>query len=181
MHMGKNTTSSLLRECIVQGLLLLLQEKPLEDISVKEIVEKAGVNRSTYYRHFREKEEVARYFYRLRLDEALATAYQGITPLDYLAGIFARFLQYREELLLLEKHNLTYLLLVEMNSRIPQVHSPREGAAHSLHCNYHIGGVFNSFRYWLSENMATAPEKLAAQCMTFLPENFAPMLLERRE
>ena len=179
--MGKNTTSSLLRECIVQGLLILLQEKPLEDISVKEIVEKAGVNRSTYYRHFRDKEEVVRHFYRLRLDEALATAYEGITPLAYLAGIFDCFLQYREELLLLERHSLTYLLLVEMNSRIPQVHSPREGAAHSLHCNYHIGGGFNSFRYWLSENMATAPEKLARQCMTFLPENFAPMLLQRQD
>lgn len=181
MHMGKNTTSSLLRECIVQGLLLLLQEKPLENISVKEIVEKAGVNRSTYYRHFREKEEVARYFYRLRLDEALATAYQGITPHDYLAGIFARFLQYREELLLLEKHNLTYLMLEELNSRIPQVHGPQGGAACSLYCNYHIGGVFNSFRYWLSENMATSPEKLAMQCVTFLPKDFTPMLLERRE
>ena len=179
--MGKNTTSSLLRECIAQGLLILLQEKPLEDISVKEIVEKAGVNRSTYYRHFREKEEVARHFYRLRLEEALATAYEGITPLDYLAGIFVSFLQYREELLLLEKHNLTYLLLVEMNSRIPQVHGAQPEATYSLHCNYHIGGVFNSFRYWLSENMATAPEKLARQCMTFLPEDFTPMLLERHE
>lgn len=179
--MGKNTTSSLLRECIVQGLLILLQEKPLEDISVKEIVEKAGVNRSTYYRHFREKEEVARHFYRLRLEEALATAYEGITPLDYLAGIFVSFLQYREELLLLEKHNLTYLLLVEMNSRIPQVHGAQPEATYSLHCNYHIGGVFNSFRYWLSENMATAPEKLARQCMTFLPEDFTPMLLERQD
>lgn len=179
--MGKNTTSSLLKECIVQGLLILLQEKPLENISVKEIVEKAGVNRSTYYRHFREKEEVARHFYRLRLEEALATAYEGITPLDYLAGIFTCFLQYREELLLLEKHNLTYLLLVEMNSRIPQVHGLQAGATYSLHCNYHIGGVFNSFRYWLSENMATAPEKLARQCMTFLPENFAPMLLRRQD
>ena len=179
--MGKNTTSSLLRECIVQGLLILLQEKPLENISVKEIVEKAGVNRSTYYRHFREKEEVDRHFYRLRLEEALATAYEGITPLDYLAGIFVSFLQYREELLLLEKHNLTYLLLVEMNSRIPQVHGSQPEATYSLHCNYHIGGVFNSFRYWLSENMATAPEKLARQCMTFLPENFAPMLLQRQD
>ena len=86
-----------------------------------------------------------------------------------------------EELLLLEKHNLTYLMLEELNSRIPQVHGPQGGAACSLYCNYHIGGVFNSFRYWLSENMATSPEKLAMQCVTFLPKDFTPMLLERRE
>ena len=53
--MYKTAAPSNLSECIVQSLLLLLQDKAIDEISVKEIVEKAGVNRSTYYRHFRTK------------------------------------------------------------------------------------------------------------------------------
>ena len=35
-----------------QALLLLLEKKDLEFITVKEICQKAGVNRSTFYLHY---------------------------------------------------------------------------------------------------------------------------------
>ena len=66
--MRSNTITPLLKTCIVHALLLLLEEKELDAISVTEIVARAGVNRSTYYRHFSSKADVARYFYAVRLD-----------------------------------------------------------------------------------------------------------------
>lgn len=35
-----------------EALLILLEKKEIEDISVKEVCEKAGVNRSTFYLHY---------------------------------------------------------------------------------------------------------------------------------
>lgn len=40
------------KEEIVQALQMLMQKKELDKITVKELIEKAGINRSTYYYHF---------------------------------------------------------------------------------------------------------------------------------
>ena len=46
-----------LKECIADALLLLLKEKPIEKITVNELVAKAGVGRVTYFRSFTNKSE----------------------------------------------------------------------------------------------------------------------------
>lgn len=178
--MRKNETTLLLKECIEQSLLKLLWDRHIDDISVKEIVEKAGVNRSTYYRHFATKQDVVRYFYAHRLDDYLMTVSDDVLPLQYFTGMFESFLRYKKELILLDSFGLSYLLLEELNSRIPQIHSESDEGLLSLYCNYHIGGVFNSFRYWLREEMQTPPEILAQKCLTILPAEFSPQLLKRQ-
>ena len=101
--MNKTAALSNLSRCIVQSLLLLLQDKALDEISVKEIVEKAGVNRSTYYRHFSTKQDVVRHFYQLRLDEYLSSVSTNISARAYFTGMFESFLRYKKELILLDQ------------------------------------------------------------------------------
>ena len=43
------------RNWIVNALLHLMKEKTFYNISIKEICEKAGVSRLTYYRNFKNK------------------------------------------------------------------------------------------------------------------------------
>lgn len=43
------------RDYIMQALLTLLEKKEFETITVKQIVEKAGISRSAYYTHFEDK------------------------------------------------------------------------------------------------------------------------------
>jgi AcrR family transcriptional regulator len=47
-------TEALLREALAS----LLREKPYDDIVVKDIVERANVGRSTFYMHYRDKDEL---------------------------------------------------------------------------------------------------------------------------
>lgn len=178
--MRKNTTTPLMKACIMESLLLLLQEKSLEEISVKEIVEKAGVNRSTYYRHFESKLDVIRYFYECHLDEYLSAVPEGIGLQQYFTGMFTSFLRRKKELILLDRLSLSYLLLEELNARTDGAAREQMDAVQRLYCNYHIGGVFNSFRYWLRENMTIPPEELARQCVAILPEDFSPRLMRQK-
>ena len=171
----------LLKTCIVHSLLLLLEEKPLESISVKDIAARAGVNRSTWYRHFRSKTDVIRFFYAQRLDEYLETLPESPEPRAYFTGMFESFLQYREELLLLHEKGLSYLLLEEMNARIPAMLAGRHGDAAALYCHYHLGGVFNCFCYWLDGGMQLAPARLARLCVQILPADFSPRLPPREK
>jgi AcrR family transcriptional regulator len=47
-------TEALLREALAE----LIHEKPYDDIVIKEIVDRANVGRSTFYTHFRDKDEL---------------------------------------------------------------------------------------------------------------------------
>jgi AcrR family transcriptional regulator len=48
---------------ITNALLSLMEEKEYKNISITDIVNKAGLSRVTYYRHFNDKEEIViRYF-----------------------------------------------------------------------------------------------------------------------
>ena len=47
-------TTNLLREALVS----LIAEKPFDSIVVKEILDRANVGRSTFYMHFRDKDDL---------------------------------------------------------------------------------------------------------------------------
>ena len=51
----KNTMT---KECIYTALLLLMEQKPYEDISITEIANKAGVSRMSYYRLYSSKDDI---------------------------------------------------------------------------------------------------------------------------
>lgn len=40
------------------ALLTLIQEKPMDDITVQEVLDRAGVGRSTFYLHYRDKDDL---------------------------------------------------------------------------------------------------------------------------
>lgn len=55
--MGTAKPNDYLKECIADAIIVLIKEKPIEKISIDEIVKKAGVGRATYFRSFRSKNE----------------------------------------------------------------------------------------------------------------------------
>lgn len=55
--MGIRKPNDYLKECIADAVIFLVKEKPVEKITVDEIVKKAGVGRATYFRSFNSKNE----------------------------------------------------------------------------------------------------------------------------
>lgn len=52
------------KEAISQALIELLQRKPLDLITIKEIVEKANIGRTAFYNNFKNKDDVLKHVYR---------------------------------------------------------------------------------------------------------------------
>lgn len=50
-------TTDFLKECMADALLRTMKEKPFSKITVNEIADAAGVNRSTWFRNFSDKNE----------------------------------------------------------------------------------------------------------------------------
>ena len=85
------TKESQTKEVIVSALMSLLGEKPADRITVKDIVERCGVNRNTFYYHFHDIPDAVDYAMRRELRRLFDQEhfYQSITDallhiVDYL-------------------------------------------------------------------------------------------------
>ncbi len=83
-------TSEFLRTCIFEALMLLLDQKKYEDITISELAEKAGVSRMTYYRTYENKEDVVIQFLRTRTDSLLRQTKATTTTAMNGTGIYSR-------------------------------------------------------------------------------------------
>ena len=63
--------SGFTKDVIARTLIELLDEKPMSKVTVKDIVERCGVNRNTFYYHFHDIPEVVDYVLKRTWDEIL--------------------------------------------------------------------------------------------------------------
>lgn len=76
--------SGFTKEIIIKTLFELLNEKPLAKITVKDIVERCGVNRNTFYYHFRDISDVVEYALLRDVDKAFSRPVEVDSFLDCL-------------------------------------------------------------------------------------------------
>ena len=53
-------TNEVVIESITQAMAAMIVVRPFEEITVTELVRRAGVSRNSFYRNFRDKEDVLR-------------------------------------------------------------------------------------------------------------------------
>lgn len=62
LRLSNEENNKITKDSIQEALLYLLSKKEIDDISVTEIVNKAGVSRTAYYRNYNSKEEILKDF-----------------------------------------------------------------------------------------------------------------------
>ena len=106
---GRNTY---VMEHITQALLKLLQKKSMDDISISELCNCAGVGRASFYRNFKSKEDILEvYIGKLFEQWKQDLECNSDFPLSELPGaLFSHFEHNRDFYSLLNQKNLIYLL-----------------------------------------------------------------------
>lgn len=173
----KNTTSKMMKQYIAEALLLLLEKKPYIDITIHEITNKAGVNRSTYYRNFSSKENIVQFYYFNLLENYLYDVPKEIDLEEYLYKMFEHYLKYKKQLLLLYKNNLSYPLLNSLTTEFQN--KKAEGTFEDkFRIYYHTGGIFNIFLLWFENDMEISSKELSTMSVAILPQGSKPMMLK---
>ncbi|WP_294577976.1 TetR/AcrR family transcriptional regulator [uncultured Thomasclavelia sp.] len=173
--MKRNATTKMTKTYMVTSLFLLMEHQPFTAITISDIAKKAGVNRSTYYRHFNSKEEIVYYFVEQVLDEFSKTISTNIDLYHYLLQLFSHLKKYQKEFLLLCQNKLSLFYLTALNKNL-------DISSHQAYLNaYHIGGIFNCSLLWFSRNMIDTPEKMAQISLEILPDNFVPYLISKKK
>lgn len=95
---------------IINALFELLTVKQLADISATELIAKAGVCRSSYYRNFYILEDVIK-AYGKNLFERFAGIPQHMDePRRHMRLVYEQYLSERDKLSILDKRNLLYII-----------------------------------------------------------------------
>lgn len=112
----KNTTSEMMKGYIADALLLLMKKKAYADITISEITDKAGVNRSTFYRNFVAKDEIIKHYFNQIIYRHKASITEEPNSIQsYLTEAFSHYYKYKNELLLIYEAKMAHIILDALN------------------------------------------------------------------
>ena len=148
-------------EHITDALLKLLREKPIEDISISELCELAGIGRASFYRNFNSKEDILlTYIHKLFQEWAAEGSQAENKPLsEFLRSLFSHFEKHRDFYELLNQRNLIYLLkdiIIRICGPKPE-HSKEEAYTRA----YIAYTLYGWIEVWFQRGMQETAEEIA--------------------
>ena len=161
---------------IAEALFEKLAVYELDEISVSEVVAKAGVSRNTYYRHFSTKRSVLTFYIEELLREYLqGVEERGISDVEGILNYYFSFWGDRKEyVILLRRRQLLDLALDVQRKKfleaLPRSDLPWHGVAgvdETLVDLLFVGGMWNILLHWLDRGM---DPKASEVVRTFLEE-----------
>lgn len=175
----KSTTTKMMKSYIVDALLILMSEKDFQSITIDELVKKAGVNRSTYYRHFTGKEDIIFYFLDSVMNEYLEKIRLQKPDLKtYLQKMFSHYLKYKKQMLVIYHAGLSMTLLSVLEKYFYSQIDTSKPLVEQYEVSFYIGGIFNHFLMWFSRGMQESPEEMTEYALLVLPPHFVPYLIK---
>ena len=163
------------------GLFYHLRKKPLQEISITEICERAGVSRRTFYRNCEEKEDLIRFSTDVLVKEQLARVDFTSTDAHFLyRNFFAYWGGHREFLTILYRNGLFDLFLEEFmlicgtGLRYPLQEADLEGSANRDQRRrfanaFIVGGLGQMLAFWAKEGFQTTVEQVAGSILFLVP------------
>ncbi len=107
------------KKYLTDALFRLMKEKRFHEISVTEIAKKAGVGRATFYRYFKEKEEILQHYFQQNSQKFTQREhYRPRCEADYydiIHSVFTMLKEEREFIRLLQISHMEYLYLNYLN------------------------------------------------------------------
>ena len=154
---------------IVESFFDLLSVKPLHAITISEITENAELDRRTFYRHFKTKEDVISYSIHeaSKLYEEVIGDNVGCDNYVVAKAFFEVCVTIKGTLLILYKQNLLHLLLPDFNLIFTkfqeQFAEPEELRMENREylLAYNIGGFWNLLIKWLADDCRKSPAQMA--------------------
>ena len=166
------------KQWLLEALIELMNEKPFTQITISEIAARAQLDRRTFYRHFKTKEDIITCRIRQLSEhfEGFLQQEKSLLTKDIALRFFTICENNKELLSLLYIHKLLPLLLYELNTIFPEHHNRYHAGIYAPHDEgyalaYHAGGFWNVLFQWLADGMKKTPEELSATITSFLPES----------
>ena len=156
------------KQWLLNALLLLMKEKKYTKITIKELTKRADLDRKTFYRHFKSKDDIVDMFIGVVFDKYVTSMnkLQNVTFRDSVREYFELLLQCIDVLMLFNKHGL---LIHIQKGFIKYVHlqgsvffsGPDYRDVTVWESSFRACGVWGVTELWLSTGAKETPEELS--------------------
>lgn len=185
MNVKKRKQFTLVDMDMINALLSLMETKPYNEISIKEIIYTSKVARCTFYRHYKNKdelllkccEEVAQEFSKALSAEGYKTMY------DVAIAYFSFWKEHQHFIALLRKNNLLYMFLqsydewmFSVSKNVKYTNESVSAFSFTPKIRYYfffgVNGLWGIANRWLMYGCKETPEELAQYVIGFIVESY---------
>lgn len=184
--MKKHTDSQLAKDCIFTALMILMEQKDFEDITISEIAQKAGVSRMTYYRTYSSKEDILIQHFYENAENLIQDiqAQKTVTLYDLFLRFFVFFKDHSNIVNNLAKANLLKLALYHFaefserlfyESKIQQ--TPYSNTRYPIY--FYTGGLLALLLQWIENGQKESPESMAEMTCHMLNADITELKIKK--
>lgn len=169
LRLSNAESNKVTKEALQTALLWLMEKKPFSEISVTEIVNKAGVSRTAYYRNYDAKEDILNSFLADTVAQILAAMEKKPTTLsdyEYWLTMFNDIKPYAKTIKLLIDANFGENIqdgMYEMVIKDYKNVTPKDKYVERFWCS----AVYGVLKQWLIDGMKEMPEAMAEICCKY--------------
>lgn len=162
------------RESLSIALIYLMNEKPFDKISITELVQKAGVSRTAFYRNYAGKEDLLREIGNsliARIEELNLQLRDSRSMYDWCLELLKTIKEHKESYSLFSNAGLSAKMLFDQRSFVDVVYpiADRKERYLRIASEAAMASVINT---WFEEGMKESPEEMAELCARMLDEEY---------
>lgn len=157
------TYNDTVKEALAVALIQIMMEKKISTISISEIVEKAGVSRSSFYRNFDNKEEILIDYIQKRYKTYFKKELNSTLPTDMQTFLLYRFkfIRYHKNYFIaLRKNNLLNYLFEEMDHDLANFLSGNRCFKSPYHKAVFASCSAGIIRQWIDNNFKESEQEI---------------------
>lgn len=165
------------KKWLSESLLELMDSKQFSLITIKEIAEKAQLDRKTFYRHFNSKEEALSW----SMEEMYQKYHENLKNLEQLntytvsETYFSLCIEYLPMLRLLHKSGLLNMILTQFNKYLSELNDvfsqhPEYRKKSNYELFYQSGGFWNVTLLWIENGATESAQELAEIVSSIMPK-----------
>lgn len=173
LRLSNKESNKLTRECIEYALILLMAEKEYNEITISEIVKRAGVSRTAYYRNYESKDDILNTLLRCLIADIIQamTQFSYVTEQQlYWKTLFVTIKAHAESFCVLLKAGFGHIILEEITKQMT-ADLEEENANDRYDMIFWSGAVYNVLTNWVQDGMKQTEDEMVQICLYIL-DNF---------
>ncbi len=176
--MADNQRVAVTKRMVQEGLMRLLEKKPLEKVNITELCQEAGINRTTFYRYYEMPRDVLAEMKRDFFEETFEHFQKPLT-VDDMKHLFVRLSEHTDLVKLFFQYNSD----TDWTNIFSQIYTSFPGlkmtkAFQNLDENsakllftYLAGGAYFLVRQWIMDGIPVPPQDVAAIALNILDKD----------
>lgn len=166
--MANSELKKISRESLVEALIYLCDKKDFSEITISEICNKAGVSRMAFYRNYKTKEDIFRFYlddivssFTHQLEEWVNEDLYSYKNNDILIPTFNYFKNYQSFFECLKKANLGTLAIERITKYEFDHFYDKEDPKFYFMINAFSGALYSTYQAWLANGFKEDPKYLS--------------------